>query len=260
MRCSLKEVVIVLALIAAALSVVVALGEPAVGTLLPGFFGALMLVLGVIAIARGQRERQAQYLRHGETVDARLASQAKRSAAGQKSSGARVYPPKPFRWGLCLILLAFVFLMTVLDGRVPLRSFGGALVYCLIMGLMVLLLYSKDQIWVLLYEDRLEIHGFLRRLLSDRFGLIRITPTIIPYRHIRILQGIGEHGNLVIIQRMPDGRWKEDCVSDVYVENHADLEAELLHRVPTQCILHPDPTRYIQLPGFSKRGKKGSPG
>ena len=150
--------------------------------------------------------------------------------------------------------------MMVLDGRVSLHALGSVLVYCLLMGLIVLLLYLKDRCWVLLFEDRLEIHGTLRRLLRDRFGLNRITLTIIPYRQIRILQGIGEHGNLVIIERTPDGRWKESCISDVYVENHADLEAELLRRVPPQCVLRPDPTRYIQLPGFSKRGKKGRPG
>ena len=159
--------------------------------------------------------------------------------------------------GANIVFLVFMLFILVLDERMSVFSPGGALFGFLAMGIMTLSLYSSNRRWVLLYHERLEIHGILGKLLRDRFGLNLVKPTVIHYGGIRILQGLGEHGNLTIIQRTTDGQWKEYLISCVQIENHADLEAELLRRVPAHCELHPDPQRYIQLPWPFKRVKGG---
>ena len=255
MNFSTKEVMLILAFIAAALYVSLMIGEQFVAVVLPVLFGGLILVIAFIARGRVQRERQAQYLRRGEAVASRLAMMGPRSDVRRVPSSPQVYRPSACHWRANIVFLVFMLFILVLDERVSVFSPGGALFGFLAMGIMTLALYSGNRRWVLLYDDRLEIHGILGKLLRDRFGLSLVKPTVIYYRGIRILQGLGEHGNLTIAQRNTDGQWKEYLISCVQIENHADLEAALLRRVPAHCELHPDPQRYIQLPWPFKRGK-----
>lgn len=255
MNFSTKEVMLVLAFIAAALYVSMIIGEKFVAVVLPVLFGGLILVIAFIARGRVQRERQAQYLRRGEPVASRLAMMGPRSDVRRAPSSPQVYRPSACHWQANIVFLVFMLLILVLDERMSVFSPGGALFGFLVMGIMTLSLYSGNRRWVFLHDDRLEIHGVLAKLLRDRFGLRLVNPIVIYYRSIRILQGLEEHGNLTIVQRTADGEWKEYLVSRVQIENHADLEVELLRRVPAHCELDPDPQRYIQLPWPFKRGK-----
>ena len=207
------------------------------------------------ARGRVQRERQAQYLRRGEPVASRLAMMGPRSDVRRAPSSPQVYRPSACHWGTGSVVIGVVLLIFVLKDPAWALSPGGLLVGCLLTGGMVLQEYSANRRWVFLHDDRLEIHGVLAKLLRDRFGLRLVNPIVIYYRSIRILQGLEEHGNLTIVQRTADGEWKEYLVSRVQIENHADLEVELLRRVPAHCELHPDPQRYIQLPWPLKRVK-----
>lgn len=244
-----KEVLLVLAFIAAALYVSLIIGEKFVAVVVPVLSGAFIVLIAFIGRWRLQRERRAQYLRPGETVAARLATMGPRSDVRRVASYPDTFQPLPVYWGASSVLVAGLVVISVVS-----RDWPWPLV-CTFPMILALTLFSTGRFWVFLHADRLEIQGVLSKVVQDRFGIALVKPTTIYYRNIRILQGLGEHGNLVIIQRTGDGRWKEHLISRSNIENYADLEEELLRRVPAHCKLHPDPQRYIQLPRPFKRVK-----
>jgi hypothetical protein len=98
------------------------------------------------------------------------------------------------------------------------------------------------RLWVYLYSDRLEIRTALSKLVEDRLGMTLGKPVVIYYGQIKALRrtrGFGGFNALGVLlrERKP---WQRPGYGIPYqgVENYADLEAELLRRVPPNCELY----------------------
>jgi hypothetical protein len=97
------------------------------------------------------------------------------------------------------------------------------------------------RLWVYLYDDRLEIHPSLAKLLQDRLGITLYRPKVVYYREVRGLRrtrGFGGYNALVVIKKPKPWHRCEYGIPYLGVENFADLEAELLRRVPPTCELY----------------------
>ncbi len=92
--------------------------------------------------------------------------------------------------------------------------------------------------WVFLYDTHLEIHPRLAKLIKDRLGLSIYTAKSIYYHRIKALRrtrGLGYYNALIVV--VGDHKSSEFPITRMGVENYADLEAELLRRVPPTCEL-----------------------
>lgn len=154
----------------------------------------------------------------------------------------KVYKPPPYRPGWYVVgvaaALVAVFLrygQDVLSGpRLIGLSFG---VLCL-----AYIEFLGFRLWVHLYSDHLEIRTALSKLIQDRLDTSIGKRVIIQYRQIKALRrtrGFGGFNALGILlrERKP---WQRPGYGIPYqgVENYADLEAELLRRVPPTCELY----------------------
>lgn len=96
--------------------------------------------------------------------------------------------------------------------------------------------------WVYLYGDRLELHPRLAKLIKDRLGVSLYTPKVIYYRQIGALRRTRGFGGLNALGILLKNRksWQRPGYGIPYlgVENYADLEAELLRRIPPGCELY----------------------
>jgi hypothetical protein len=92
--------------------------------------------------------------------------------------------------------------------------------------------------WVCLYDKHLEIHPRLAKLIQDRLGVSLYTPRAISYQQIREVKwtrGFGWFNEIQLVLR--DSRRSTCGITRRGVQNYADLEKELLQRLPPTCVL-----------------------
>jgi hypothetical protein len=98
------------------------------------------------------------------------------------------------------------------------------------------------RLWVSLYENRLEIRTALSKLIHDRFGLALCKPVVIYYGQIKALRktrGFGGFNALgILLRQQMRGQRAGYGIPYQGVKDYADLEAELLRRVPATCELY----------------------
>lgn len=117
----------------------------------------------------------------------------------------------------------------------------GLIVMSVVLVVAAYLEFFAFRLWVYLYDDRLVIHPSLAKLIRDHFGITLYTPKIIHYREItglRRTRGFGGYNALVVIKEPRPWERCEYGIPYLGVENFADLEAELLRRVPPTCELY----------------------
>lgn len=153
----------------------------------------------------------------------------------------RVYRPSGYWWRAYLV--GAVVALTVMVLRGGERTFSPVGVISILITLLVLayLALFAFRLWVYLYDDRLEIHPSLAKLIQDRLGITLYKPKIIHYRDItglRRTRGFGGYNALVVIRRARRWQRSEYGIPYLGVNEYADLEAELLRRVPPTCELY----------------------
>ena len=156
--------------------------------------------------------------------------------------GPAVYGPSPYRPGWYVVAvgaaLIAVFLRYGQEVLSPPRLIG------LSVGLLCLayIEFLGFRLWVYLHSDRLEIRTALSKLLEDRLGITVSKPIVIYYGQIKALRrtrGFGGYNALGVL--LGERRsWQRPAYGIPYqgVQNYADLEAELLRRVPPTCELY----------------------
>jgi len=155
----------------------------------------------------------------------------------------KIYRPAATTWwsygGAFLFALAVVMAeYGVGDVLSPVVLLG----VCLGLLVTAYLHFFARQRWVSLYDDRLEIQTALAKLLQDRWGLARARPIVIYYPQIQALRrarGFGGYNFLALLLRDRRPGQRAGYVIPYHgVEDSADLEAELLRRVPPTCELY----------------------
>lgn len=136
-----------------------------------------------------------------------------------------------------------VVALTVMVLRGGERTFSPIGVFSIFITLLVLayLALFALRLWVYLYDERLEMHPSLAKLIRDRLGISLYTPKVIYYRDItglRRTRGFGGYNALVVVRRPQ--RWRRNAYGIPYlgVQEYDDLERELLRRVPPTCELY----------------------
>jgi hypothetical protein len=130
-------------------------------------------------------------------------------------------------------------LLVLSDARMFSR--GGFLVISVILLVYAYIEFFAFRLWVYLYDDRLEIHPALAKLLRDRLGIMVYSPKVVSFRTITALRrtrGFGGFNALVVVRRPPRGQRSEYGISTMGVMDYVELETELLRRVPQDCELY----------------------
>jgi len=158
------------------------------------------------------------------------------------SEKPKVYEPSPYRIGPITAGATFALAVVLLKYGEDLLSPAGIIGFGVGITLVAYLEFFGLRLWVYLYDNRLEIRTALPRLIEDRLGLAVAKPTVIYYGQIKALRrtrGFGGFNALGILlrERRP---WQRPGYGIPYqgVDNYADLEAELLRRVPPTCELY----------------------
>jgi hypothetical protein len=89
--------------------------------------------------------------------------------------------------------------------------------------------------WVYLYEEHLEIHPRLAKLILDKLGVSLYTPRTIKYQRIREIRWTHGLGWFNELQFFLAGNKSAAGITRHGVQNYADLEKELLQRIPATC-------------------------
>jgi hypothetical protein len=95
--------------------------------------------------------------------------------------------------------------------------------------------------WVFLYEDRVEVEFAFTRLVRERFGIALSKRRTVFFRHVNALhkmRGFGGYNFLGIIGSTPTGEERGVSFPYLLLEDYAELEAELLRRIPSNCELY----------------------
>lgn len=151
------------------------------------------------------------------------------------------FRPSAYPYGPATIGMLFALLVTTI--RFGDRTLSPVGLLGLGVGLTIGAYFAlfAFRVWVFLYDDRLEIHPALAKLLHDRLSLPLYRPKTVRYRDIvglRRTRGFGGLNALVIVRRAPRWQRSEYGIPRLGVADYADLEAELLRRVPPDCELY----------------------
>ena len=158
-------------------------------------------------------------------------------------STPRIYKPATSsRWGFVGLVLFLLAVMVIRYGVEDIFSPGGLSVLGFGLVFTAYLDFFGLRRWVYLFDDRLEIQTALAKLLQDRWGLARARPIVIYYPQIQALRrarGFGGYNFLAVLLRdRRPGQRAGYLIPYHGVEDSADLEAELLRRVPPTCELY----------------------
>ncbi len=153
----------------------------------------------------------------------------------------KIYKPSTGGGGtfaVLALLILFLGALTYGDWLLSIPGLIGTAVGFLIPAYMIF----GARLWVYLYEDHLELHPRMARCVKDHLGVCLYTPKVVYYRQIRALRrsrGFGAYNALVVLigERRAWQR-SEYGIPVQGVENYADLEAELLRRIPPTCELY----------------------
>jgi hypothetical protein len=155
------------------------------------------------------------------------------------SSAAKIYKPSGGGGVLYAAAILFGLCVGLLErGTWIFLSLGGLTGTGIGMLIVAYVVFFGSRWWVYLYDNHLEIHPRLAKLIKDHLGTSLYTPKIIYYQQIQALRrtrGFGYYNALVIL--LKDRKRSKYAITRRGVENYADLEAELLRRVPPTCEL-----------------------
>jgi hypothetical protein len=90
--------------------------------------------------------------------------------------------------------------------------------------------------WVFLYDKHLEVHPRLAKFIQDRLGISLYTPRVVYYQQIREVKstrGFGWFNEIQLV--LKDSRRSTCGITRRGIENYADLEKELIQRLPRTC-------------------------
>jgi hypothetical protein len=157
------------------------------------------------------------------------------------SSPPKIYRPKTGGVASFAVVMVLVTALRFFQDRSLVTSIHGLVIIgVVVLGMAYIFLFGT-RLWVFLYDTHLALHPRLAKLIKDRFGVSLYTPKVIYYRQIKTLRrsrGLGGFNALAIM--FTGGKRSElEAYGIPYlgVENYADLEAELLRRVPPTCEL-----------------------
>lgn len=157
------------------------------------------------------------------------------------SAAPRVYRPSGYRWGVYAGAVLFALALGILKEGARVFSTVGLIATSIAFLIFAYLEFFAFRLWVYLYDDRLEIHPSLAKLIHDRLGITLYAPKIIHYREItglRRTRGFGGYNALVVVRR--PRRWRRNAYGIPYlgIQEYDDLERELLRRVAPTCELY----------------------
>jgi len=204
---------------------------------LPFYFTGLMLLIAVFAIGHGLKKRQEEMRRGVQTAGSLRAAVGQRQGPVQVPTGPKVYGPAAPSWrlagglivlGLCLVGVERYWLSVSRSGN---EGVG-------VIGLVFLLMALWDlgeRRWVSLYEDRLEIRDALSKGLQDRVGILLCKPQVVYYRDVKGLRHVRGFGGKILQISKVSHPWQRTRISIPVssVQSYADLETDILHRIPT---------------------------
>jgi hypothetical protein len=135
-----------------------------------------------------------------------------------------------------------VLFLGILRYGVWILSTDGLISACVGLLIPAYLVFFGFRLWVYLYDGHLELHPRLAKLIKDHLGISLYTPKVIYYRQIEALRRTRGFGGVNALGILLKDRksWQRTGYGIPYqgVENYADLEAELLRRVPPTCELY----------------------
>ena len=155
----------------------------------------------------------------------------------------KTYRPKAASWWSCTVgfLVSVAVVIIKYGGGIlgTLLSPGGAVVLCFAVWFSVYLDFFALRRWVRLHDQFLEIQTVFGKWCEDHLGIDGAGRAVIYYKQIQALrrtQGFGGFNLLGILLGQHGPRRRQGYnIPYSGVEGVADIEAELLRRVPATC-------------------------
>jgi len=153
-----------------------------------------------------------------------------------------VFQPKRGRWRDLIVLLLLMGIVVIAKRRSGVFDWWIAIPSLLIMLVFAAYLaFFCWRVWVFLYEDRVEVEFAFTRLIREHFGIALSKRRAVFFRHVSALhkmRGFGGMNFLGIIGSTPTGEGRGVSFPYLLLEDYAELEAELLRRIPANCELY----------------------
>jgi hypothetical protein len=152
----------------------------------------------------------------------------------------RTFPPSAPWYGA--YTTAAVVGVAVIAWRAGPRILSPVGVGTIVVALLILayLALFAFRLWVYIYDDRVEIHPSLAKMVRDCFGLTLYVPKVVYFRDVitlRRTRGFGGYNALVLVRRASRWQRSEYGIPIAGVQRYDELEREIRRRVPAMCRL-----------------------